>query len=405
MASEDDSGSEEFEVYAAGCIDFGTAPPFTNFVPMRSYNVLNEIEKDKDKDERYFHLVHRLPKNDSSGSDPETTDQNSYMKLVQKRVERATRLLSELPLPEQLVFIDAEPTSHNNADNSSGPTRVAVAHAVQDGPKTSALESQVVAAKWLFFGPDVYRMGLSPRGRCLIFNNVKFKYYKEPRFGSDHDKDRMEALFNAFLFKCDVYPDNEAHKMKELLAEAAQSEELASADCLVVIMMSHGDQNMIEGVDGDELHLVNDVYAQFNNDNCPALRGKPKLFFIQACRGDKRDTGPNTTCDKASDPRPVTPEEPHSSPLSDIYIAYASVPGYVSLRSRVTGSWFLSAVYEIFSKYACTEHLETLMKLVHAEVMTNSAGDGEKQTPSLDTQGWTKKLYFNPKKYVESLPA
>ncbi|KAH8036812.1 hypothetical protein HPB51_005940 [Rhipicephalus microplus] len=134
-------------------------------------------------------------------------------------------------------------------------------------------------------GVSVYRMGLSPRGRCLIFNNVKFKYYKEPRFGSDHDKDRMEALFNAFLFKCDVYPDNEAHKMKELLAEAAQSEELASADCLVVIMMSHGDQNMIEGVDGDELHLVNDVYAQFNNDNCPALRGKPKLFFIQACRG------------------------------------------------------------------------------------------------------------------------
>ncbi|KAL1481716.1 hypothetical protein MTO96_050388, partial [Rhipicephalus appendiculatus] len=49
--------------------------------------------------------------------------------------------------------------------------------------------------------------------------------------------------------------------------------------------MSRGDKDTILGVDGEELNLVEDVYEQFNNENCPALQGKPKLFFIQACRG------------------------------------------------------------------------------------------------------------------------
>ena len=37
--------------------------------------------------------------------------------------------------------------------------------------------------------------------------------------------------------------------------------------------------------------IERDVIALFGGDNCPNLNGKPKLFFFQACRGEKMDSG------------------------------------------------------------------------------------------------------------------
>ena len=37
------------------------------------------------------------------------------------------------------------------------------------------------------------------------------------------------------------------------------------------------------------------IYEFFNNRNCPLLRGKPKFFIMQACRGDRPDQGVDTS--------------------------------------------------------------------------------------------------------------
>ncbi|KAL1466975.1 hypothetical protein MTO96_042396, partial [Rhipicephalus appendiculatus] len=74
-------------------------------------------------------------------------------------------------------------------------------------------------------------------------------------------------------------------QIRTLLSWAAQPAQQEGADCLVVILMSHGKKDMIDGIDGEQVHLFDDVFTLFNNEKCPALQGKPKLFFIQACRG------------------------------------------------------------------------------------------------------------------------
>ena len=59
----------------------------------------------------------------------------------------------------------------------------------------------------------------------------------------------------------------------------------------VVIILSHGnDGGLINAADG-KVVSTEYVLRRFNNDACPALKGKPKFFVLQACRGDEVNTG------------------------------------------------------------------------------------------------------------------
>ncbi|KAL1425668.1 hypothetical protein MTO96_018962 [Rhipicephalus appendiculatus] len=252
---------------------------------------------------------------------------------------------------------------------------------------------------------DVYRMVHSPRGLCIIINNFNFRGSSPRRDGSEYDARDMKDLFIALHFQCILGTDMTAYEMKMLLSMAAMHAERESPDCLVVILMSHGREGTILSADGVPLHLDDDVYALFNNENCPGLEGKPKVFFIQACRGDKEDSATGPSANEAADAEPLRAAAPQPSSSStrkrtatwsDMYIAYATIPGYKAVMNRGSGSWFLSAVRRMFTQHAGTMHLEELMHLVHNEVMGQSSDDGWKQTPSVELRGWRKKLYFNP---------
>ena len=58
------------------------------------------------------------------------------------------------------------------------------------------------------------------------------------------------------------------------------------ADAFIFAIFSHGAQGSILGVDGGKV-MIDDIRKEFNGINCPALRGKPKIFFIQACQGSE----------------------------------------------------------------------------------------------------------------------
>lgn len=222
---------------------------------------------------------------------------------------------------------------------------------------------------------------------------------------------------------------------KDLLRDFQKTEIQKDDECLVVILLSHDKEGVLYGSDGEELHLDRDVYQLFDNENCPNLRGKPKLFFIAGSRGCMWDngirglletSGANEVSDEHSEasscetpprddksghvrettstvearPEHCLPsswqEQKPTTSCSDMYIAYATRDGYGSVKYPNTGSWFLSAVSEVFSQHACTLSLDGLMRKVSQNVMDRSAHDGRKQTPSVTTIGWRKELYFNP---------
>ncbi|KAH6932597.1 hypothetical protein HPB50_008018 [Hyalomma asiaticum] len=221
------------------CIDFDVLAPSLQSRGIMTAAMVDDIREKEGLDERNLCLLHRLPKRGPLAYD-------RFVSILREmRMYQAVSLLTGEAPPEPPASTSAPPSPPHN----------------------------------------VYSMIHSPRGMCIIINNHDFGGLAPQRDGSELDVLRMKALFEAFHFNCIVRSDLSAQRMKALLSWAAQSKQQQGADCLVVILMSHGKQDLIDGSDGEQLHLVDDVYSLFNNENCPSLQGKPKLFFIQACRG------------------------------------------------------------------------------------------------------------------------
>lgn len=53
----------------------------------------------------------------------------------------------------------------------------------------------------------------------------------------------------------------------------------SGADCLVIVVLSHGDLNKIYAK--DQSYPTETLWIKFTGDQCTTLAGKPKLFFLQ----------------------------------------------------------------------------------------------------------------------------
>ena len=52
----------------------------------------------------------------------------------------------------------------------------------------------------------------------------------------------------------------------------------------VLVITTHGSEGIIYGSDGKGI-LLSDMYKLLAPKNFPAMKGKPKLIFLQACSG------------------------------------------------------------------------------------------------------------------------
>lgn len=132
-----------------------------------------------------------------------------------------------------------------------------------------------------------YKMTARPRGPCLIVNNIDFEGDMFPtRKGSDEDAKRFDVIFQQLGFKVIMTRNQTADQMRKLFKDVA-AECKPEHDALFVFILSHGSEHGIYGVDGIEVYLESEIISCFDNRNCKAMLGKPKVFVIQACRGSK----------------------------------------------------------------------------------------------------------------------
>lgn len=142
---------------------------------------------------------------------------------------------------------------------------------------------------------EEYKMNSKRRGLAIIFNQEHF-YWRlgmPIRYGTNADRFNLERRLKALNFEVKVYDNCKQMEIWDVLSEAAQSSH-SDADCFMLVFLSHGEQDHIYAYDGKI--SIQDITALFKGDKCQSLVGKPKIFILQACRGDKHDN-PVKPCD------------------------------------------------------------------------------------------------------------
>jgi hypothetical protein len=260
-----------------------------------------------------------------------------------------------------------------------------------------------------------------PSGYAVIINNSIFEESSklEPREGSEKDVERMEELFDWLQFKVNIYENKKAAEIKSIFRKYRVDIEHTKFDCFVLFLMSHGFPQGIFGTDRKPVYFQ-DIREYFTAKNCPSLANKPKLIFVQACRGGKPDTGfvvtdsPDfqagttparevgsyppyrpTSLDQAQDY--TSPDFEYVVPHdSDFMIAYASSANHAALRNTRTGGWFVTQLYDVMRRYANREDLQSMITRVTGIVSSKQSAKNYMQCPE-QIGNLRKKLFFKPK--------
>ena len=128
-------------------------------------------------------------------------------------------------------------------------------------------------------------MSTSPRGIAVIINNKKFEGMSE-RKGTNIDRDDLNKLFRNLKFDVKVYDDQTKDQIFEIVRRKGKSDH-SRYDAFIFAILTHGDEGVVYGVDEGTLSITK-ITSQFRNTQ--TLAGKPKIFFFQACQGEKKDT-------------------------------------------------------------------------------------------------------------------
>ncbi|XP_067008293.2 caspase-1-like [Anabrus simplex] len=111
------------------------------------------------------------------------------------------------------------------------------------------------------------------------------------REGSNADVESLKDLFTDLGFDITICHNKSRDEIEDIIDKFAK-EDHSDADCLVVVVLSHGKGKPYIWA-RDDFYSVESVWTPFTADKCPTLAGKPKIFIFQACRGNDLDPGVN----------------------------------------------------------------------------------------------------------------
>lgn len=272
-----------------------------------------------------------------------------------------------------------------------------------------------------------YRMKSSPRGFALIISNVTFDPRAapdlDPRKGGEVDDEVLRKVFTELDYLVTVQRDLSAQGMRTCIENFSRRPDHQTVDSCVVCLLSHGVEGAIYGTDGELLQL-DWVFGTFDNARCPLLQNKPKMFFIQACRGEEMDCGveqidgPVRTCSPSCEQHDAGREGQGGTDSrqrgdigrtriklpqrSDMICGYASLKGTAAMRNTKRGSWFIQEINTALRQQARDTHVADILVQVNSRIKEREGyapGTAHHRCKEMSefTSSLCKDLYLFPK--------
>ncbi|XP_064614712.1 caspase-3-like [Liolophura sinensis] len=248
-------------------------------------------------------------------------------------------------------------------------------------------------------GAHVYDMTNKRRGIALIICNSYFS--KMPmRKGATKDASRIHQTLASLGFEPHVLTNQTSDQMVFNL-EKVSKQDHGDTDCFLCVLMSHGDRDGIYGSDGKPVSVKN-ITSLFKGDKCRSLAGKPKLFFIQACRGRLLDSGVQVEVADGPLGFRKTKKMIASVPTTaDFLISQSTADEHFAFLNKKNGSVYIQSLADELTQCDGSVEICTVLQRVARKVAfefvsnTVEAEYHKKKQCPVYTSSLTKQLYLD----------
>lgn len=217
--------------------------------------------------------------------------------------------------------------------------------------------------------------------KVLIINNKTFDTSYMERKGAEFDEQSLMETLSRLNYSYKIKRDLSASQMKKTIDSFASDKDLKNYNMSILIACSHGTNanqrggyTEIYGKDNKGV-ILDDIIKLFTRHS--HLAGKPKILIFQCCRGEKEEN--------------AAVVEPDAIPFrehGDMLIAYSTLPGFKSYRTRELGSWYIQSFCAAVERHADTLDIESIFKIVDEDL--NRQHPTIKQTSVIESRGFKK---------------
>ncbi|CAL4172698.1 unnamed protein product [Meganyctiphanes norvegica] len=195
------------------------------------------------------------------------------------------------------------------------------------------------------------------KGPIHVFNYVDFPDTGIKRDGAESDSKNIKNTFSNLGYDVHIHTNYTLRRTRAKFEELQKDRTLSA---LVTVILSHGTNRYSFKTSDDRIMDLDKVRQMFTDTACPRLKGKPKIFMANFCRGDFLEYVPEATPTSRYEP-------PHN-----MVTIHAATEGIKAIRSPKHGSIFILCLCKILK-----EHPKWELKRIFNELyrqMTEAGG-------------------------------
>nr|AEF30495.1 caspase-4-1b [Manduca sexta] len=386
MSDDVDNGSSDSNVVEADALDNANTEEIIDLMTNKweiddSPRVNNDINENTEYYETSIDTIHsQNPSRVETGqrffSDANNDDEYYRRKDANLTADNNVNIFTGVSQKTNNVFTTYDGiasscvTSNENITKmeKSSITRLTSEDVEKLYPSTSSATEtvpQLYNARALPKEAKTYELENFDRNVLIIFNQKDFGTHQ--RLGTDQDVKALKKTFEAFNFDVLPYTDRTVAQIKEIL-DAISCQDFSDYGCVAIAVLTHGDiDGSLSAKDDDypEMDIINTLKTHKNH----SLITKPRLLFVQACRGPNALAGVPVLRKGKVKSNLFYDSKPYTLPVeADMLVVHSSYTGNRTHRHEVDGSWFIQTLCKKINEMGQTDDLETILTHIKHEV-------------------------------------